>query len=769
MNYLGDKSQSQRSSSEISKNRHPPSTTTPLAVLQPPNNPRPPLSPPPTSATRKDHPIQESSQPSRKESTSPASTLSGASKAFSCSHTKGSSKEKSPTHHSVLSKQKSTHREEKHPPQSESSDREHRSSDPSKNCSGSEKKGCKSEKSKGRSNPGLCKNRNYSNDEDHHRSSPPLQNSKGITSSTEKKRSLERRQDTAKFSTTDSEHADQSCKKSNSRANMKCKCDEQRSRSSDMKQQKKISPKQHCVCQSYCSKERTGDRPSKSDPRKEDRLSGCSADKPNRKSKRNTSSERSRNCAKRSSKERDSCKKEGKNPVQGVLKDVCYTPNVTEQRSVKEGSPHRKLCFMETLNLTRSPIKKPALFSDDNHAFGDAVIEKELSSKDSSELDIENMHIIDEVSGNEFEAGAEDVVEQPEKSTDLQSMSSEDDACVQAKDHNSGKSVVSDQLLQKHLVQTVSAYVQPIRTEAGQKSVCLTHTSPDSSSFQAGGFGNDESRTKMASNSRVDKSESVQPRAGGTNCSSSPKNNSGNVLDSSMIANESHVTGSSPKQTCNSKITVLKNDKEHTASPLTKDSVINTAPNTACLQSRELCQEPRSHATCSIQEKDSDVVSSTISLESLPQEGLSLPDAIYILTQTDEPASDTVSTTNKSGCLTGCDVVSKISSTTQEVYLPDTGREPSVTPEKGFSPGKSHENDFEPPSSKTFLHDEDSMMRILSNLKMIPDAISPLRSPIQTSKRSHDCAQSKPGHVKSLEKGIICLILFSLYLSDKVV
>lgn len=753
MNYLGDKSQSQRFSLEISKNRQLLSTTSPLTLPQPPNNLRPALLPPPTSPLRKNHPAQETSQSSQKERINPATPLSGPSTASLYSHSKSSSKGKSTTHHSDFSKEKATHSEKKHHPQSESSDREHRSSDPSTDCSGLEKKGCKSEQSSGRSNPGSCKNRSYSNDEGHHRShrmkSPPLHNSKGITSSTEKKRSHERRQDTPKFSRTDSKHhADHSCKKSKSRADIKCKCREQRIQSSDIKEQKKISPKKHCVWQSDCSKERTGDRPSKSDPRKED---GLHADKPDRKS------QQSKTCAKRNSKDRDSSRKESKNPVQDVLKRICDASSVAEKKSVKESSPHRKLCFMETLNLTRSPIKKPALSTDKNHTSVDMIIEKEPSSKDSSELDIENMHIIDEVSGSELEAGSEDVVEQPQKSKDPQSKSCEDDTCAQAKDQNSGKSIVSDQQLEEHLVQTVSAYVQPIRTEEDLKSVCLTHTSPDSSSFQAGSLGSDEGHTKMASNSHIDKLETAQPTAGVTDCSSSLKNNSDNVFESSVIANEPYVTGSSPKQAPSSGITALKNGEKRTpASQLQEHSAINDGSDAASLQN----QEPHPPATCSNQEKDSDVVSSTINLELLPQEGLSLPDAIYILTQADEPASDVDSTSNKAGCLTGCDAVSKISSTTQEVFLPDTDGEPSVTPKKGFRPGKSHENNLEPPSSKSFLHDEDSMMHILSNLKMIPDAISPLRSPIQTSKRSHVCAQSKPGLMKNLDKGKIALILF---------
>lgn len=667
----------------------------------------------------------------------------------------------SPNRHSNLSKQKFTHGEEKHQPQPKSSDREHRSPHPSKDCSGSEKKGCKPERNADRSKLDLCKNRNYSNSKDHHRSHKikslsDKQDSKGITSSTEKNRNYERRQDTAKLSTTDSEgHEDRSCKKSYSRADIKCKCHEQRIRSSDIKEHRKTSLKHHCVCQSDCAKERMGDRPSKSEPRKEDRLH---LDKPNKRSKRSTSSERSRNCAKHSSKDRNSCKTERKKPVQNVLKHDCDAANVPEKKSAKETSPHRKLCFMETLNLTRSPIKKPALSSNGKRTSVDTLTEQELSCQEGSEPDMENMHVIDEVSGSELEAGSENV-EQPQKSKDTQSESCREHTRVQTEDNNSGESIVSDQPLEEHLLQTVSAYVQPTRIEEDQKSVSVTHTSPDSSSFQA-----DEGHTEMTSHSHIDKSESVQFAASITDCSSALKNTSGNVLDHSVIASEPCVTDSSLKQACSSKAAVLKNDKEQApASQLKKNSSIYNDPDPACLQSpepcQEPCQEPHPPATCSIQEKDLDVVSSTISLESLPQEGLSLPDAIYMLTQTDEAAGDVVSTTNEAGLPTGCDAVAKISSTTQEAILPDTDGEPSVTPEKSFSPGKSQQNNVEPASSKPFLHDEESMMRVLSNLRMIPDVISPLRSPIQTFKRSHACTQSKPGHVKSLEKGKVGLIL----------
>lgn len=711
VNYLAGKSLPQRSP-EISGNRQVPTAAAPLALPQPQNQARPALPPPPSSPPRRDHPGKESCQPSRNESTSPASAPWGASKATSSSsHSKSSSKRKWSPHHSDLGKQRSTHREEKHHPPSGPPEREGRSSHPSKDWDSSERKGCKPEESAGRSAPGPWRNRNYSNDEGHHGMKiPPLQNPKGTTSSTENKRSHERRQDTANLSATDPEdHVDPGCRKPHSRAALKCP--ELRIRRSDVKEQKKISPKQRC--QSDCLKKRTGDRAARSDARKEERLH---AGQNSRKWKRSTSSspQRSRSCAKRSSTERDGCRKERKKPSRDE-------PNAKEKKRVKEGSPHRKLCFMETLNLTRSPMKRPAAAGHGGRASAASAVEKEPSRLKSPQPDMESMHIIDGASGSKLE----DAAKEPQQGSHAQRKCREDGACAQAEECSGSKSIASEQQLEQHLAPTVAADVQPAGTAEDRGSVSHTRTSPDSSSLQAGSSGSETGRAKMASNSHVDDPGCEPPAAGVTDCSSSSKNN---VFESSL--HEPCVTGSSPK---------LKNAKA--LAPAFQPEgrfAVSDGPDAA--RSQEPGEEPRPPAACSLQETDSDVVSSTISLESLPQEGLSLPEAIYILTQADEPAGDGVSTTSRAGCLS--DAATKISSPTQE---------PRVTPVKSFRE--------EPAGSKAYLHDEDSMMRILSHLKSIPDAISPLRSPPQPSKRSHLCAPSRLGHVKSLEKGESGLLL----------
>lgn len=50
-------------------------------------------------------------------------------------------------------------------------------------------------------------------------------------------------------------------------------------------------------------------------------------------------------------------------------------------------------------------------------------------------------------------------------------------------------------------------------------------------------------------------------------------------------------------------------------------------------------------------------------------------------------------------------------------------------------------------------HDEDSMMLTLSNIQVIPEAISPLTSPVRQMKKSQQQCLGKEPHVKSLSKG----------------
>uniref|UniRef100_A0A8C4EEX7 CASP8-associated protein 2 n=1 Tax=Dicentrarchus labrax TaxID=13489 RepID=A0A8C4EEX7_DICLA len=723
INNVRDQNLSRRTATGSSKSRPsplpsgppPPPSCPPRPLLSsgplPPSGPPlpsslpPPLPPLPATHPREDRTPREPPQPSVKESNSSTYQLSGscvetrASRASSHNHSKSSSScdvtdkqtehsiskssSCSSTRHSESHKHKSKHREEKC--QSESTDRRHRTgSDPNKVCNGPEKnRSHKEDRDKGRRyDSRSSKSRNYPNDEGHHRSerakSPPPEILLSAAISDDKKgRSREQRPDKAKVSTSDSEHhAAHSSKEGYSRDHRKITTSDGHIRRSNSKDSKKSSSSKHSECYSDSSKEREGDKLSKDYQRKENRrredeISG----KHERSSLSKTSREREKQRSKESNQGRgDTCSKERKDKTQDALKISSEEPNITEKISVEENSPNRKLCFMETLNLTLSPMKKPVLPTNANH--GDLTpmnkVVENGTDDESSQPNVEDMCVIDEVNSSELEAGLEDVAEQsPDitKSPDSEKTHkrSDDAKDVQEKDKNQSETPAD------HSVQTTLDHNQPLKTAENQMTVYLTPKSPESSSRKATDekltLSKNEDKTKLASNSWVDECRPLEATDG--------------VSDTSASIYELHTSNSLQK--------------------------VNSGNST--------------------------------------DQSVAVP-AIYILTQTNEDASDSSSFTTEPSSSTGCIAVSKVSSTTEETAVPEKRSDLTFTPKKSFSPGKSHE----PSSSMPLLHDEDSMMRTLSNLKIIPDAISPLRSPIRITKRSHLHVHGKPGHVKSLQK-----------------
>ncbi|XP_070782400.1 CASP8-associated protein 2 [Enoplosus armatus] len=826
INNLRDQNSSSRTSIDSCKSRPPPPPppSRPVPPPPPPSSPPPPLPPIPPSPPRERHPPRDPPQPSRKERDSSTYQPSGscveqrASKASSHSQLKSSSRgecdvpdkqtdhsvskssSSSSTRHSESDKHKSMHREEKCQSQklSESTDRRHRTgSDPSKDCYAPEKnRSHKADKDTGRRHGSRsCKSRNYLNVEGHHRSerakSPPPDISHSATFSNDKKGSQEQRRDKTKMSASNTEHSTaHSSKEGHNRDHRKGKASDGHIRSSDSKDRKKSSSNKHAERHSDSSKEREGDRLSKDCHRKEDRQ--CE-DEISRKHKRNTLSDTNRDREKHRSKESDQgkadvCSKERQEKTPDALKRSSAEPNITEKCLVEENSPNRKLCFMETLNLTLSPIKKPVLpfsASQDDLTTVDKVVENKTDDE-SSQPNIEDMYVIDEVDRSELETGFKDVAEQspdiPKTPGSEKTHKKCDDAKdVQEKDKNWSEPPAADKQLEDNLVQTTSAHGQPLDTAENQMTVHLTAKSPENSSVKAtdGDISkNHEDKTKLANN-QVDECGPLKDAGDVSDMPGSiyeeHTNNSlqevnpGNNTDQPVAVIEPTVLDSSVELKCRTPKTAVQKslpvdsvEEGAASSPSRKNPVSEDVPDKTNPESQQITLPQNSQqrlcppASSSIYEKDAfctqdgpkdaDAVSSTISLESLPQEGLSLPEAIYVLTQTNEDANDSSSIPTESSCI----AVSKVSSTTEEMALPMKYSDLTFTPKK--SPGKSHENNIEPSSSMPLLHDEDSMMRTLSSLKRIPDAISPLRSPIRITKRSHLHVHGKPGHVKSLQK-----------------
>lgn len=96
-----------------------------------------------------------------------------------------------------------------------------------------------------------------------------------------------------------------------------------------------------------------------------------------------------------------------------------------------------------------------------------------------------------------------------------------------------------------------------------------------------------------------------------------------------------------------------------------------------------------------------------------------------------------------------------VNATTQEAGLPP-GQASSSEPD-------STENEMElsrPSRSVVVPHDEDSMMLTLNNIKVIPDMISPLTSPVRQIQKSQQQRLGKEPHVKSLSEGQFSVWVF---------
>lgn len=452
------------------------------------------------------------------------------------------------------------------------------------------------------------------------------------------------------------------------------------------------------------------------------------------------------------------CRKDGKEKAQEPQKTSCEEPSTTQKGSVEENSPNRKLCFMETLNLTISPIKRPAALGSarqDGAAGGD--VEQDLD--ESYQPAMEDMCVVDEVNCSGLEPEQDDAVaKSPDTTKILKSEKKERRESAKEARRKEGS-------CQGRPVEATSVNSHATEAEQTQGDVPVKSKAPvnlKATDVDLSGTCVDKTNAK-ASEEKSEKSEParvvgcVAKSPGvGSKSSTVPKVKPGQDAKQATAVGKPAEVGSSvaPRRTqagaAAPKSCPASSEKEGEAAgsdPKYRPAGVGVAPP-------ESSGGRRSSASCPAKDKDVDAVSSTISLDSLPQEGLSLPEAIYILTQTSEEAND--------GCQrspSGSVAVPRVSSTTgEEAGAPQTLGDLTFTPKKCPASARAQAGHFETPSPLALLHDEDSMMRTLSGLKRIPDAISPLRSPIQASKRSHHHHHSllaKPGHVKSLERGTV--------------
>ncbi|XP_028997387.1 CASP8-associated protein 2 [Betta splendens] len=612
-------------------------------------------------------------------------------------------------------------------------------------------------------NSRTCLSRTYPNAEGHHkvdRAKSPCQDILDSTVRTGRSRELKKDNDNSEYGGAYSSKEHHSSRKS-------YRCD----RGSNSKVKKRSSSNQKRYRDS--SKDREGARFSKNYQKAEKRHEE-KVGKYRRKSLSETSRESRRQSTKKLEKSdiHDSSKDKQKN--KRGISERSSNNKIFKKGSTEGNAPNKKLCFMETLNLTLSPIKKSTVSIDEQHEpAGDMVHHQ--SDDENSQPNVEDMCIIDEIGSGQSEGV-------PELTSDIPAHTGK--SCESAKDFQKDTNNYNKKEVEKTLedtsVKTTLAHTQSL--DMGQNYITDPTLKSQQSSFIKP--QNQENRMELTSENEQVQSAPLEATSSINNTfrsMSKPHTSSSSEQGYLVISGDQPVAiietfvlksreEKLPKTTVWTSLPVNAVEDGPNNSPSRKNPVnedVSGCFKSQCMPSDDLpqsCQQGLSalfrpvyrktlcHKQCD--PKETETVSSTISMASFPQEGLSLPEAIHVLTEETEVVGDSLA--HKLSSSTSCTGVSKVSSTTEDLVVPKNHMskcsELNVT-QNYYNLAKSYENNVEPSTSVLVLHDEDSMIRTLNNLKRFPDAISPLKSPIRITKtkQSHLHNQGNPDDVKSLQ------------------
>ncbi|XP_019714764.1 CASP8-associated protein 2 [Hippocampus comes] len=603
----------------------------------------------------------------------------------------------------------------------------------------------------------ICKTRDNKNVDGYHRSerskSPPFEKSHAIGSSDAyKARTGEKRHKTPSLDSQHSTHLRGTEDYSRHREKIILKHSGSQREHSDSKDQKRSSLNRQAENYSDFPKEMQRDKLSKDYQWKEDRQH----EEMTSSHRRTSSSERSRRAENRPSEESHNLKR---NTIYKERQGK--TGKTSAKEPVEENGQNSKLCFMETLNLTLSPIKKTV----PNNTIQEGLTALHHIFQNGPHDGLQSdLHARDQIDGNELK-GTEKLLSDSVDSPTSKKLQVND---VQEKDTSDHETRLDTQQAEGNSIQAISS-CQSIDSAANRMSThhnpkaqgntsrkrkdrkddikakfrpdvqLDSHEQPDETEFN-NLYGNVTGKQPSSSLQKVDSGRNKYQRAAVAQCAaSSEKNSKGRVLGTKAPDKvmEYAVT---PKHIFLPEDIEANPGAQQTYLIISQDSLPGVNP--------PLFSSPTNEDTHCAQDdfRDTDAVSSTINVELGPQQEVSLPEAINFFMKRDNGGS--LSPVTDPSTSIG---VSKVSSTTEEIVPPKNSCEFTVSPKKKSSE-KTPEKNVELSISMPLLHDEDSMMRMLCHLKRIPDAISPLRSPIHLMKTSRHCVLGKPGHVKSLQK-----------------
>jgi len=449
--------------------------------------------------------------------------------------------------------------------------------------------------------------------------------------------------------------------------------------------------------------------------------------------------------------------------VVAVSIDPCQTS--------KDNSPDRKLSFMETLNLTLSPLKKQKQSSESTEAI-------EAASEDASSYNSrlsnagEEFYVIDELKNSQ--QSDEDMEKTPEATT----AGEKEDFTSSFKQSRQVVDLFTAVASEKPSAEQTDMEVQEENATESQEAVdkvpWLVNTS-------------EEKRGKTSDSNVLDKdllSKLTPTRASPNHVCENDTEDSLGIINNAIVSitlpskiSEVVVSDNTPDSIVDG---CQQQDHFATLSEETSHMEIQRNPQANSQDllpaSKEICQDDVScsekaqsipNINYSGRSVNVEVSSSTISVDQgdpskvicdVEQVGTSKEDNKraeetfeYSKSIKTQHTSENLKISEKShqSPLWSQNTMAPNNSTTVEEDIMPSSQPGFLEPDST----EKEEQDTKSLNPVVFCHDEDSMMLTLRNIRVIPEPISPLTSPVRQVKKVQPQPAEKQPHVKSLHKG----------------
>ncbi|XP_036406065.1 CASP8-associated protein 2 [Megalops cyprinoides] len=461
------------------------------------------------------------------------------------------------------------------------------------------------------------------------------------------------------------------------------------------------------------------------------------------------------------------------------------------EKNLPEESENRKLNFMERLNLTLSPAKKPRLSSGGKEESSRPEDAEDSRGEDSGPFDLgEDYCVIDELDSSRdmvqerdevFEApaakisgscGAENAPGPPsdpglaDTESAIQRPVSDEEPKLNA-ESGGAKEVDENTVLQK---EDGKLQTDTVADDIKQMPMVTKNCGSVSETEDANVVKTTTPAEALDLHSAADNCtgdsvvETVKVTDDPCVCSSSPENSKSTNVESVVAATQDPVDVNMENCSADNNGSV---QSECQKSPLVvpPEAILQDAPISVVM---DTCPEgdETGGETCDM---STDAVSSTVSIEVVSQsveavsqssDNTEVAPAVVetVIISSTEQEKDVEKTVLSHSLPTAESVeMANVSSTiVEDVGWSRPGQDGSAETQKAplsSEPDSTEdeERNAEPSSSVPVPNDEDSMMLTLKSIRHIPEAISPLTSPVRPVKKSQPHSSGK-SHIKSLSK-----------------